>query len=175
MLSAKARPEPVTDPATLDVEALAKLKEKPDPSVANGSSIALLAEFDGRAVLLTGDAHAEVMAASIKRLLAERGATGRLRLDAMKLSHHGSTNALTKGLLDLIQCPQYLVSTDGSKFYHPDRDAIARVIRYGGQNPKLTFNYKSEMNGFWGEPVLRGKYGYQTEYPDGAPGKRVSL
>jgi hypothetical protein len=175
MLSAKARPLPVNNPATLDVAALAKMKEKPDPSVANGSSIALLAEFDGRAVLLTGDAHAEVMAASIKRLRDERGIAGRLRLDAMKLSHHGSTNALTKGLLDLIECPQYLVSTDGSKFYHPDRDAIARVILHGGQNPKLIFNYKSEMNGFWGEPVLRDKYGYRTEYPAGAPGKRVSL
>jgi hypothetical protein len=176
-LAGKPKPLPVNDPASFNVEELAGSKEKPDPSVANGSSIAILAEFDGRAVLLTGDAHAEVMAASIKRLLADRGSAGRLRLDAMKLSHHGSTNALTKELLEVIECPQYMISTDGSKFYHPDREAVARVIFYGGKNPKLIFNYRSEMNGFWGEPVLRDKYAYQTDYPDNgeAGGKRVSL
>jgi hypothetical protein len=176
-LAGKPKPLPVTDPAAFNVEELAGSKEKPDPSVANGSSIAVLAEFDGRAVLLTGDAHAEVMASSIKRLLADRGSAGRLRLDAMKLSHHGSTNALTKELLDVIDCPQYMISTDGSKFYHPDREAVARVIFYGGKNPKLIFNYRSEMNGLWGEPVLREKYGYRTDYPDngGSGGKRVSL
>jgi hypothetical protein len=176
-LAGKPKPLPVSDPASFNVEELAGSKEKPDPSVANGSSIAVLAEFDGRAALLTGDAHAEVMAASIKRLLAERGSAGRLRLDAMKLSHHGSTNALTKELLDVIECPQYLISSDGSKFYHPDREAVARVIFYGGRNPKLIFNYRSEMNGIWGEPVLRDKYGYQTDYPDDgkAGGKRVSV
>jgi hypothetical protein len=176
-LAGKPKPLPVSDPAGFNVEELAESKEKPDPSVANGSSIAVLAEFDGRAVLLTGDAHAEVMGASIKRLLADRGSPGRLRLDAMKLSHHGSTNALTRGLLDLIECPQYLISTDGSKFYHPDREAVARVILYGGKNPKLIFNYRSEMNGLWGEPVLRDKYGYRTDYPGNgeAGGNRVSL
>lgn len=177
-LSAKPKPEPVRDPGKFDVEALAKSKEKPDPSVANGSSIAVLAEFDGRAALLTGDAHAEVMAASIQRLLAQRGGAARLKLDAMKLSHHGSTNALTKGLLDLIDCRQYLVSTDGSKFYHPDREALARVICYGGKDPKLVFNYRSEMNALWDEEVLRKKYTYRTEYPVNGPaedGKRVPL
>jgi len=178
LLAGKPKPLPVRDPGALDVEALSRSKEKPDPSPANGSSIAVLAEFDGRAALLTGDAHAEVMAASIRRLLEQRGGAARLRLNAMKLSHHGSANALTKELLDLIDCPQYLISTDGSKFYHPDREAVARVIFYGGRDAKLVFNYRSEMNGFWGEEVLRGKYGYRTEYPDeGAAGggKRVSL
>jgi len=176
LLAAKPKPLPVRDAAAVDVEALAKSREKPDPSVANGSSIAVLAEFDGRAALLTGDAHAEVVAASIRRLLAERNGAARLHVEAMKLSHHGSTNAITKELLGLLDCHQYLISTDGSKFYHPDREAVARVIVHGGQQPTLVFNYRSEMNAFWGEEVLRDKYGYQTEYPDdGGGGKLVSL
>lgn len=50
-----------------------------------------------------GEAHAEVMAESIRRLMTEGGTPdAKLRLDAMKLSHHGSTNALTKELLSVM-------------------------------------------------------------------------
>ena len=176
MLSAKQKPRPVEDVDKFDVEALSKSKEKPDPSVANGSSIAVLAEFDGRRALLTGDAHAEVMAESIRRLMKERSNGPRLKVDAMKLSHHGSTNALTKELLGVIECSNYLVPTDGSKFYHPDREAMARVIFFGGKSPRFLFNYRSEMNGVWGDPILMRKYEYRTEYPaQGETGKVVEL
>jgi beta-lactamase superfamily II metal-dependent hydrolase len=176
MLSAKAKPQPVKDLDQLDVEKLANAPWKKDPSVANGSSIAVLAEFDGRRALLTGDAHAPVVQESIGRLLAAMpGRPERLPVDLMKLAHHGSTNALTKELLGVIDCNRFMISSDGSKFYHPDREAVARVICFGGKSPRLFFNYRSEMNGFWGEEALRTKYGYSTEYPDGTPGKVVEL
>ena len=177
MLGRKPAPQPVKDLAAFKLEPLASAPARPDPSVANGSSIALLAEFDGRSVLLTGDAHADVLIQSIGQLMRERGKDGqKLKLDAIKLSHHGSGNATTIALLQVLDCGRYLVSTNGNIFNHPDREAIARVILHGGKAPTLCFNYRSAMNALWGEPILRERYGYATEYPaaEGA-GLRVRL
>jgi hypothetical protein len=177
MLGRKAPPKPVKDPATLNLEALASTPGRRDTSVANGSSIALLAEFAGRAVLLTGDAHADVLVNSIKSLQRARGREGeRLKLEAMKLSHHGSANATTSELLSMVDCRRYLVSSNGNIFYHPDREAIARVILHGGIRPTLHFNYRSPYNELWDSPVLKERYGYAAEYPQsGRPGLQVFL
>lgn len=136
----------------------------------------MLAEFGGRAVLLTGDAHADVLAASIRVMQADRGAPGEpLRLDALKLSHHGSANATTRELLEQVVCSNYLVPTDGSLFYHPDREAVARVIVHGGPNPTLHFSYRTDLNSFWEDAALQEKYGYSTVYPGGDDGVLVVL
>ena len=128
-------------------------------------------------MLLTGDAHADVLIQSIGQLMRERGKDGqKLKLDAIKLSHHGSGNATTIPLLQTLDCGRFLVSTHGNLFNHPDREAIARVILHGGKAPTLCFNYKSTMNALWGERILQERYGYATEYPaaDGA-GLRIRL
>ncbi len=177
MLGRRGPPQPVTDFAAFSLEKLAGAPVKKDTSVANGSSIALLAEFGGRAVLLTGDAYAEVLVDSIKALQLARGREGqRLRLDALKLSHHGSANATTIELLSMLDCSNFLVSTNGNIFYHPDRESIARVILHGGKRPALHFNYRSTYNELWDFPLLKERYDYVTEYPPGgAKGLRVQL
>ena len=166
MLRGKTKPASVTDFETFDLENLANQKPKKDTSVPNGSSIALLLEFEGRSMLLTGDAHANVLARSIMSLQKTRGKEGeKLKLDALKLSHHGSGNATTIELLDQLDCPRYLVSSSGNIFYHPDREAIARVILHGGKNPTLYFNYCSSLNELWAESILKKRYHYKTKYP----------
>jgi hypothetical protein len=177
MLGRKRPPPPVTDFAKFDLEALARKPVTKDTSVANGSSIALLAEFDEHAILLTGDAHAEVLAKSITALQRARGRKNeKLMLDALKLSHHGSANATTVELLALLDCPRYLVSSNGNIFYHPDREAMARVILHGGKRPMLCFNYRSPLNELWDAPALKARYDYRTEYPpEGRAGLRMVL
>lgn len=177
MLARRTPPAPVKDFERFELEPLAAAPTKPDPSVANGSSIALLAEFDGRSVLLTGDAHANVVIDAIAALQTARGRAGeKLKVDALKLSHHGSANATTIPLLAAIDCPRYLVSSNGNIFYHPDRESIARVILHGGKQPTLYFNYRSTHNALWDSAVLRRRYGYSAHYPNaGAEGLRVDL
>jgi CHAT domain len=177
MLGRKRPPPPVTDFAKFDLEALARKAVTKDTSVANGSSIALLAEFDERAILLTGDAHADVLAKSITSLQQARGRKNeKLKLDAVKLSHHGSANGTTGELLVLLDCQRYFVSSNGNIFYHPDREAMARVILHGGNRPMLCFNYRSPLNELWDAPALKALYDYRTEYPpEGQAGLRVVL
>jgi beta-lactamase superfamily II metal-dependent hydrolase len=97
-----------------------------DGSVANGSSIAFLLEAGGASLLLTGDAFAADLESTIGQLLAQRKES-KLHVDLFKLSHHGSRQNMTDGLLDLIDPGAVLVCTDGSKFRHPDEDALEKV------------------------------------------------
>jgi beta-lactamase superfamily II metal-dependent hydrolase len=158
-----------------DVAALANTPFETDTAPNNGSSITVLAEYQGKAVLLGADAHAPLLVQSIKKLLKARGQS-RLKLDAFKLPHHGSRNNLNQELLELLDCKQYLFSSDGSTFKHPDREAVARVIRFGGKQPRLLFNYDSAINRVWKDAALQHQYGYEAVYPPaGQKGLLVQL
>jgi hypothetical protein len=100
-----------------------------DTSVANGSSIAFLFEHGDVSVLLTGDAYASVLTESIRVLLSTRGLE-KLKVDVFKLPHHGSRQNITDDLLTLVDPRRVLVCTDGSKFEHPDEDAIVKVRQH---------------------------------------------
>jgi beta-lactamase superfamily II metal-dependent hydrolase len=130
-----------------------------DTSVPNGSSIAFLFEYDGAALLFTGDAYAGVMEQSIARLLVERG-VNRLRLDAFKVSHHGSAYNLTPQLLDLVECDRFLISTDGSRHGHPDPPVVELIL---GKFPEASIIVNHD------NPDIRARVGHSTNivYPDG--------
>ena len=134
-----------------NVETLADAKFTADTAAPNGSSIAVLAEYHGKRALFGADAHAPLLVASIRKLLKQRGAT-KLKLDAFKVSHHASQNNLNVELMQLLDCKNYLISTNGKIFNHPDREAIGRVIHYGGEQPRLWFNYRTDLNDVWEQP-----------------------
>jgi hypothetical protein len=79
-----------------------------DTAAANGSSIALLAELEGRSCLLAGDRFTGVMAQSITRLLKARGQK-RLSVGAFKLPHCGRRFNVSRDLLQIISSQRYLV------------------------------------------------------------------
>ncbi len=111
-----------------------------DTSAANGSSIAFLLEIDGVKLLLTGDAYAKELEATITQVLDERG-ENKLAVDLFKLSHHGSRQNMTDSLLDLIDPALVLICTDGSKFKHPDADALQKIrAHYPGVPIQFTDN-----------------------------------
>jgi hypothetical protein len=137
-----------------------------DRAVANGSSLAFIIEYEGRACLFSGDAHPRVLASSLRHLTEERGIK-RLSLDAVKLPHHGSMSNIDDGLLSLIDCSQWLVSTNGANFDHPDQ-AIARFIAERSAKPtQLLCNYRvASTERLAGSD---GDQGWHTVYPgDGA-------
>lgn len=146
-----------------DVRVLARSKPGRDTS-ANGSSIAFLAEYGGKSLLLSGDAHHGTLKSSIKRVCIERGLKS-LSVNAFKVPHHGSSNNISNELLNLLDCNQYLISTSGKQFSHPDFAALSRIIMNGGKNPELVFNYKSKTTQNWGAKKLRNTPYFDTRYP----------
>ena len=142
------------------LDALLKAQFSPDDAAANGSSIAFLAEFEGVSALLLGDAHPDVVTASIRRLCAERSLL-RLPVDAVKVSHHGSKKNTNKALLDVIDCPTFLISTNGDHHGHPDQECLARIIRVS--KPKhIFFNYRSEFTEPWLTTKAQRTFGYRS-------------
>jgi hypothetical protein len=140
-----------------------------DPSVANGSSVMLLAEYGGHALLLAGDGYAPDMAAAFDRLRAQRQMPSAFPLDAFKLSHHASENNLTRDLLEKIDCRRFLVSTDGSVHRHPDHLALLRILRHVTKRPEFLFNYRSDTTRPWDErkrDVTKNFQDYDTRFPD---------
>jgi beta-lactamase superfamily II metal-dependent hydrolase len=172
-LAAAMRRKGIHEPGTLgagtpDVEVLAQSPFTPDRAVANSTSIALLAEFDGRSCVLTGDGFAPVVASGIDRLRRERGLEGRLPVTALKVAHHGSRNNTSTDLLDMLRVGRFLVSTNGAIFHHPDQIAIARLIVHGSEPLELNFNYKSDDDRIWDDATLKRKHRYQPVFADDA-------
>ena len=157
-----------------DIEHLVEEDFDPDGSEPNGSSIAFLAEFDGRAILFTGDAHAPLLVSNIRRLLAARGQE-RLKLDALKMSHHGSARNNSQELLELLDCQRYLISTNGTRHNHPDVKALARVLAANDEKVTLVFNYRSDETKPWDDEDLRRQHNYETVYPTDKAGVLVEL
>jgi len=145
-----------------DIDTLAETPFKSDTSLTNGSSIAFLAEYNGKKMLFSGDAYADILLDSIKKYLP---ACEPLYLDLFKIPHHGSEGNISKKLLERIRCSTYLISANGAYHKHPDEVAIARLIKYGGHKPDLYFNYLSTSNEIWKHPALQEKYQYFAHYP----------
>ncbi|PWB50731.1 MAG: hypothetical protein C3F06_11740 [Candidatus Methanoperedenaceae archaeon] len=159
----KYRPPDELGTGRFDITALADASFRSDNSPPNGSSIAFLAEYQEKSCMFLGDAHAPVLVDAIERLLAHRGEE-KLLVDAIKLPHHGSRNNVSRELIELLQCSRYLVSTNGNIFEHPDAEAIARIIKYGGRSPGIYFNYLSDTTRIWKETSIRT--GLRVHFPD---------
>ena len=142
--------DPLPDP--LDHDQIVNLANKnaTDQSVANGSSIAFILEYDGKRVLFGGDAHAPVLTQALKRYAARVG-EARPRIDLVKLAHHGSNANLSTAMLGLIDCHRFLVSTNGDNFAHPDDAAIAKVIAASAGPVTFFCNYRTARTAPWEE------------------------
>lgn len=157
------RPLPLEPPPLPDELGVA------DPSLANRSSISLIADYGGASILLTGDAHADVLVRELERVAADRG-KDRIAVDALKLPHHGSRKNLTAEVLELVQTSRYLVSSSGAKYGHPHQETIELILdHHAGQRrrPRFDFNYRSPHNEMWADPELAKECRYVASYPTG--------
>lgn len=150
----------------LKVDTLAQTPFVEDKKEPNGSSIALLAEYQGQRVLLGADAFPSVIERSIGRLLGE-DSDARLQLAAFKLCHHGSDHNTSPSLAKRIDAASWLVSTSGSRHNHPDPESIARLLahRPNGRKTRILFNYSSKFTEVWKAPELAKSHRYNALYP----------
>lgn len=145
-----------------DLLALAQKRENDfDDGKPNGTSITLLLEYEDRKLILAGDAFSPDLVEAIEAV----SPNARLHLDVFKLPHHGSRNNVHRALVEAVDCDRWLISTDGTKFKHPDAEAIARIIQFSSQpTPLLSFNVPSTYNGWWNKAAWKTRFKYQTEY-----------
>jgi len=103
--------------------------------------------------------------------LASLGEPGPVKLDLVKLPHHGSRNNVSKELVAAVDCPLWVVSSDGTQFRHPDPQAIARILTGATDAPvTLAFNVPSTYSRWWDDPAWKGIAHYETLYGDETDG-----
>lgn len=112
---------------------------KEDKSVPNESSISFLFECQCKKILFLADSHPSVAAGSIKKLGYSPGK--KLELDMVKIAHHSSRKNTCPGLLELIKCNNYLISTNGKRHGLPDKEPMARIIAANKKKTCIYFNY----------------------------------
>ena len=159
-----------------DVRSAAEAKFKSDGTPANGSSIVVLAEFDDKQLLLTGDGFPRTIIAGIDQFVAAPGE--KLSVTAVKLPHHGSRNNTSLAFVERLDCQRFLVSSSGAIFGHPDLEALSRVIVTNGPDVDLGFSYRVPSTEIWDDPVLQGdpEFPFTTRYPEVAEeGLRTEL
>jgi beta-lactamase superfamily II metal-dependent hydrolase len=157
------------DRPDLQVERLALIAtqmDKPDTAKPNGTSIAFVIEGCGRRVLFAADAHPDDLSKALARYSPQ---PGRVHFDAIKVAHHGSAKNNTSQLVDRLEAPLWLISTNGSRHRHPDPEALARMILAPLPGKTIAFNYRSEFNLVCERPALINAFGYATRYADAQP------
>jgi len=109
-------------------------------TLQNKSSISFIIEFDDKKILMLGDAISSEIIKGLK--LLGYSENNKIVTNFVKLPHHGSKYNLSYELLKMIECDNFIVSTDGTRHCLPDKETFARIITYYPEPINLFFNYK---------------------------------
>ena len=112
---------------------------------------------------MTGDAFAADVRDGLKALQKK----GPVAIDLVKVPHHGSQQNVTRGLVEAIDCPLWLFSSDGTTHKHPDAEAVAQGVAL--RRPPAPRRWPSPSAVSTAERVVRhsewrGLFGYDACY-----------
>ena len=122
---------------------VALFSDKLDESPTNLSSIVMLVEVNGSKILLTGDARGDDIVQGFK----EAGLAGKLpmKLDILKMPHHGSWRNITEKFLKSFPARHYIFSADG-KHGNPDPPTIKALVDVRGKDT-YTMHFTNKVSG----------------------------
>jgi beta-lactamase superfamily II metal-dependent hydrolase len=123
------------------IEELCEEEFEEDTSLFNKSSIAFLLEYEKYKILMLGDSHPSIIINSLKKLGFSEN--NKLKVDIMKVSHHGSKKNTCNELLELLDCTKFIISSDGSKHGLPNKQSLARIVSIMKKPITFYFNYSS--------------------------------
>ena len=135
--------------------------EAEDNSVVNGSSIAFVLEIYDKKLLFLGDAIIKKSdkCKIIQNLIKEY--KNNLNFELIKLPHHGSNYNITKDFINLVNCKEYIISTNSSKHNHPDLDVLANLIIKEDEK-FFVFNYDINQASLINNDLWKTKYKYNV-------------
>lgn len=118
---------------------------KADQSKQNLSSIMVLAEAEGKRILLTGDGRSDHLLLGLRQanLL---NATGELHVDILKLPHHGSVRNATRTFFEKVTANNYVISANG-RDENPDLATLIWIVEAAKeQNRQIEIVVTNETN-----------------------------
>ena len=144
-----------------------------DRTATNLSSIVVLARAGDRSILLTGDARGDFILDGLERggLMTD----GKIRVDVLKVNHHGSFRDVAKDFFERITADHYVFSANG-KYDNPDL-ATLRLLSETRGDEKITVHLTNRVpHAVAFLDADSKKKGYTVVYrDDDAPSLRVDL
>lgn len=147
-------------------------KTPPDPNnysaLTNMASISFILRCDGLSVLMLADSFPQ----EIVQCLTEKeySKEHKLKVDYVKVAHHGSRHNTSNELLDIIDCDNFIISTNGGfgQSRHPQREAIANILchpeRDYTKTVNLFFNYPLTVIQRSGNKIFNDKLDQDLNY-----------
>ena len=133
-----------------------------DKSKSNGGSISFILEYKDKRIIFLGDAHEDIILENLEMYIKN---TGISYFDAVKVSHHGSLkNNFT--WIEKIKAKRYIISTNGKRHNHPDKEVIAKILQCNSEEKIIYFNYYLDLCKEMDNNRLKDKYNYLIEVGD---------
>ena len=116
-----------------------------DKSVPNLSSIVVLLQLGGKKMLLTGDARGDKILEGLQLVgPLGQGDKSTIKIDLLKVPHHGSSNNLDNDFFERILARHYVFSGDG-EHGNPERESMEMLLKARGTEDyeiHLTYDLK---------------------------------
>jgi hypothetical protein len=114
-----------------------------DESVPNLSSLVLMAKVADKTMLLTGDARGDRILQGLELVgLMKKG--GKIKVDLLKVPHHGSANNVDHDFFERIFAKHYVFSGDG-EHGNPERETLEMLFKARG-NEDYTIHLTYPIN-----------------------------
>ena len=135
-----------------------------DDSVANLASIVVLAEQNGKTILLTGDARGDKILAALRKARLLRN--GRITVDVLKVPHHGSDRNVSTDFFRKVRARHYVFSGDGAHG-NPDRGTLEMLATArGGARYTMWFTHRlRHITDFLRTDRRNNNRRYKAEFP----------
>ena len=112
-----------------------------DTSIANLSSIVVVAEVEGKRMLLTGDARGDKILEGLELVGALKPGDRTMHVDILKMPHHGSDRNMDDAFFERISADHYVFSGDG-EHGNPERETLEMLFRvHGTKDYMMHFTY----------------------------------
>lgn len=139
-----------------NIEKLAYKEYPSDISVVNNSSICFEIDYKGTLLLFLGD---KSVGSLDMNLIKEKYAL-------LKVPHHGSNNNYSIEFAKKVHADVYLLSTNGRKYQHPDKEMVAKIIYFNKEKKKIFFNYNDLSIFDFLNGIELSRYNVEIQRPD---------
>lgn len=109
-----------------------------DTSVANLSSIVLMAQVGKKQVLLTGDARGDKILEGLE-MVGLLKSDGKMHVDVLKVPHHGSDRNMETKFFERVTADHYVFSGNG-EHGNPERTTLQMLLDARGKDAALTIH-----------------------------------
>jgi beta-lactamase superfamily II metal-dependent hydrolase len=135
-----------------------------DRSVPNLSSIVLVAEADGKTILLTGDGRSDHLLDGLEEA-GRLDAKGNYHVDILKLAHHGSERDVDRTFFERVTADTYVASANG-RDGNPDLPTlgwIADTAKESGRDIAIVVTNRTPSVDQFEKKFPAGKYPYRLQ------------